>query len=449
MTDERTSTPAPGAGAVPGAAGQAAAAPVAAAVAPGPKSGLSTLAAQKSDRGATVRRWVRRVIVGLLVVLGAVFVGLALRPQPLAVDVATVVRGPLEVTVDEAGRARVIDRFTVLSPVAGNLTRIGLHPSDVVTAEQAVAFILPTASPLLDDRTRLSTEERLLTARAQRESARFAITRARDSVDFATREVARRRELVASGAAPTRELELAELDERTRRGEVTSLEFALRVAEHEVRVAEASLGRLSDRTASPAALEVTSPVAGVVLRVLQESAGPVQPGTPLLEIGDPSALEIVVDVLTSDAVIIPESASVRIDRWGGEGELAAHVRLLEPSAFTRISALGVEEQRVNAIIDLDDPRERWAALGDGYRVEVHIVVWQGDDVLRIPSSAVFRREERWSTFVIEDGIAHLTEIEIGHRGRDEVEVLSGVPEGATVVVYPGERVEDGVEVVAR
>jgi HlyD family secretion protein len=186
-----------------------------------------------------------------------------------------------------------------------------------------------------------------------------------------------------------------------------------------------------------------------VLRVLEESAGPVQPGTPLLEIGDPSALEIVADVLTSDAVIIPPSAAVRIDRWGGDGELAAHVRLLEPSAFTRVSALGVEEQRVNVVIDLDDPRERWASLGDGYRVEVHIVVWRDEDVLRVPSSAVFRRDEHWCTFVVEAGIARLREVELGHRARDHVEVLSGLAEGATVIVYPGERIVDGAQVVAR
>jgi HlyD family secretion protein len=140
---------------------------------------------------------------------------------------------------------------------------------------------------------------------------------------------------------------------------------------------------------------------------------------------------------------------VRVDRWGGEPVLHGHVRLVEPSAFTRVSALGVEEQRVNAIIDLDDPRETWAALGDGYRVEVHVVVWREESVLRVPASAVFRREDRWCTFEVEGGLAHLREVELGHRGRDEVEVLSGLDEGATVIVYPGERVQDGVEVAPR
>lgn len=408
-----------------------------------------TRPAPKKRARAALRRWLRRVVAAIVGVAGLVLFALALQPQPPTVDIARVERGPLEVTIDEAGRARVIDRFTIAAPLAGNLTRIDLHPSDVVTADQPVAFILPTAAPLLDDVARASTEARLATARAQRESARFAITRARETVAFAERETGRRRTLVESGAAPARELELAELDERTRRDEVTSLEFALRVAEHEVRVAEASLGRISGRGDTPDAVEVTSPVAGVVLRVLAESAGPVQPGTALLEIGDPGALEVVADVLTSDAVVIPTSADVRIDRWGGEGELRGHVRLLEPSAFTRVSALGVEEQRVDVVIDLDDARERWAALGDGYRVEVHIVVWRDEAVLRIPASAVFRRDDQWCAFVVEGGIAHLRELELGHRGRDDVEVLSGVDEGATVIVYPGERIEDGVEVTPR
>lgn len=410
---------------------------------------MTDKAPSNAQRSVRLKRWARRIVVALLVSAGAVLFAMALMPEPLGVEVARVDRGPLEVTVDEEGRARVIDRYTIAAPLAGNLTRIGLHPSDTVTTDQQVAFILPTAAPLLDTRTRASAEVAVETARAQREAARFAITRARDSLAFAQRETARRRQLAESGAVPGRDLELAELDEQTRRNEVTSLQFALRVAEHEVRAAEASLGRLSGGDISLDAVAVTSPVDGIVLRVLEENAGPVQPGTALLEIGDPSALEIVADVLTSDAVAIPASADVRIDRWGGEGELAAHVRLVEPSAFTRVSALGVEEQRVNVIIDLGEPRERWAALGDGYRVEVHIVVWRGDDILRAPASAVFRREERWCTFVVENGIAHLREVELGHRARDHVEILSGIPEGATIIVYPGERIADGVEVAPR
>ena len=402
-----------------------------------------------SRTNAARLRWLRRILVAVLILAVAALFVVMLRPAPLAVEVGVVSRGPLEVTIDEAGRARVIDRYVVAAPLAGSLSRIELHPSERVAAEQVVAHVLPAAAPLLDDRSRASTEARIAAARAQRDSARFAIRRLGDLVDFAAREVARRRELVASGALPSRELELAELDERNRRSEVTSAEFALRVAEHEVRVAEASLGRLGRGSEGPEAIEVTSPVAGIVLRVLQESAGPVQPGTPLFEVGDPAALEIVADMLTSDAVLVPPAAEVRIDRWGGETVLRGHVRLIEPSAFTRVSALGVEEQRVNALIDLDDERETWAALGDGYRVEVHVVVWRHESVLRVPASAVFRRGERWCTFVLEGGLAQLHEVELGHRGRDEIEVLSGLDEGARVIVYPGERVEDGVEVAPR
>lgn len=395
------------------------------------------------------RRWLRRAAAIPVVLALAAGVVILLRPAPVPVDVASSTRGPLEVTIDEDGRARVIDRSTITAPLAGRLARIELHPSDRLEAEQPVAQLWPTAPPLLDERTRASTEERLMSARAQRDAARFAVARARDRATFAAREAERLGVLSRAGATPRRELEAAELALRSGRGEVTSAEFALRVAEHEVRLAEVALGRLSSGSEPLESLVVVSPVAGVVLRVMQESAGPVQAGAALLEVGDPAALEIVADILTSDAVQVPPRAEVRIDRWGGEATLRGHVRLVEPSAFTRVSALGVEEQRVNAIIELDEPRERWAALGDGYRVEVHVVVWRGDDVLRVPASAVFRRRERWCVFVVEAGSAHLRTLELGRRGRDSVEVLSGLAEGAIVIEYPGEQVDDGVLVRAR
>jgi HlyD family secretion protein len=226
------------------------------------------------------------------------------------------------------------------------------------------------------------------------------------------------------------------------------------VAEHEVRLAEASLGRLAEggRTAGRApsvdSVEVTSPVAGVVLRVVRENAGVIQAGEPILEIGDPAALELVTDVLTSDAVRIAPGAHVRIDDWGGE-PLAGRVRLIEPSATTRVSALGVEEQRVDVVVTLESPREAWQALGDGYRVETHITVERREDARRAPTSALFRTGQGWSTYVIEGAIVRLRAVETGLWSRDVVEIVSGLEEGDRVVVYPGERVVDGVEVTVR
>jgi HlyD family secretion protein len=323
-----------------------------------------------------------------------------------------------------------------------------------VEAGAVVARIVPLASPLLDARTRTEAEARLAETRARREQARFSITHARELLAFAESEAARQRQLAAGGSIAPRDLERAEMEERTRRNEITSLEFGLRVAEHEVRLAEASLGRLAEggRTAGRApsvdSVEVTSPVAGVVLRVVRENAGVIQAGEPILEIGDPAALELVTDVLTSDAVRIAPGAHVRIDDWGGE-PLAGRVRLIEPSATTRVSALGVEEQRVDVVVTLESPREAWQALGDGYRVETHITVERREDARRAPTSALFRTGQGWSTYVIEGAIVRLRAVETGLWSRDVVEIVSGLEEGDRVVVYPGERVVDGVEVTVR
>jgi HlyD family secretion protein len=387
-------------------------------------------------------------VLVVLVALGAVFV-VALQPQPVPVDAAVVDRGPIEVVVDEPGRTRVIDRYVVSAPLSGNLGRLELHASDAVAEGQTVARVVPLAPALLDARTRTEAQARLEEARARREQARFSIAHARELLEFAERESERQRQLASSGAVPSQQAERAFMEERTRRGEVTSLQFALRIAEHEVRVAEATLGRLDARPgATPDGLEVTSPVAGVVLRVVRESAGVVQAGEPLLEVGDPAALEIVTDVLTSDAVRIAPGAQVRIDGWGGE-PLEGRVRLVEPSATTRVSALGVEEQRVNVVIALDSPHARWSALGDGYRVETHVTVERREDVVRVPASALFRTGDGWAAYVVAGEVVHLRPVEVGLRSRDAIEVVSGLAEGDRVVVYPGERVVEGAEVSAR
>lgn len=419
-----------------------------------PAKARGDAAREAARRSATIRRWTRRaVVVVVLAALAAVFV-VALQPQPVPVDVAVIDRGAIEVVVDEPGRARVIDRYVVSAPLSGNVARVELHASDTVASGDVVARIVPLASPLLDARTRTEAEARLAETRARREQARFSITHARELLAFAESEAARQRQLAAGGSIAPRDLERAEMEERTRRNEITSLEFGLRVAEHEVRLAEASLGRLAEggRTAGRApsvdSVEVTSPVAGVVLRVVRENAGVIQAGEPILEIGDPAALELVTDVLTSDAVRIAPGAHVRIDDWGGE-PLAGRVRLIEPSATTRVSALGVEEQRVDVVVTLESPREAWQALGDGYRVETHITVERREDARRAPTSALFRTGQGWSTYVLEGVIVRLRAVETGLWSRDVVEIVSGLEEGDRVVVYPGERVVDGVEVTVR
>jgi HlyD family secretion protein len=268
------------------------------------------------------------------------------------------------------------------------------------------------------------------------------VERARAAYALARRDAERQRTLLRDGATAPQLVEQAETAERMRREEVASAEFGLQVAASELRLVRAALARIG----APAREEfpVRAPVAGEVLRVPQESEAVVQPGTPLLEIGNPLALEIVVDVLTSDAIEIRPGAPVRIERWGGDTALAGRVRGVEPSAFTRLSALGVEEQRVNVIIDLDPPRARWARLGDGYRVEASITIWEGHDRLMVPAGAVFRQGDEWATYVVDAGRAKLRVVELGRRNASMVEVLRGLERGMRVVLYPTDNVADGV-----
>jgi HlyD family secretion protein len=274
-----------------------------------------------------------------------------------------------------------------------------------------------------------------------------AVERARAAYTFATRDAQRQRNLLREGATAPQMMEQAETAERMRQEELASSEFGLQVTASELRLAEAALGRIG--TSSREEFLVRAPVSGHVLRVLQESEAAVQPGTPLLEIGNPFALEVVVDVLTTDAVDIRPGALVRIDRWGGDSAITGHVHRVEPSAFTRLSALGVEEQRVNVIVDLDAPRTRWAVLGDGYRVEASIEVWKGHDRLIVPGGAVFRQGDSWATYVVEDRRTYLRPVQLGRRNNAAVEVLGGLDTGERVVLYPTDNVADGVRAEMR
>jgi HlyD family secretion protein len=311
-----------------------------------------------------------------------------------------------------------------------------------------LAGLVPLASPLLDARTRAELEARTAQAEDARRQSAAGIARA-DAALALARTAAERASLLASrGAASRVDAERAALELRALEAEVASARFGARVAGHQVTLARTALGAVSARSESPP-LVIASPVAKRVLRVFLPSGGPVAPGAPLFEVGDPAALEIVVDVLSSDAVAVRPGARVELDRWGGAHLLRGRVRLVEPSAFTRISALGVEEQRVDVVIELVEPRARWAALGDGYRVEARIVDWEAPDVLRAPASAVFRRGAGWAAFRVEQGVARLRGLGLGRRNGLEVEVLRGLAAGDRLVAHPSDRVVDGADVVAR
>jgi HlyD family secretion protein len=392
-------------------------------------------------------RWLRRgamYVVAAAIVAALVYAWL---PKPIPADIATVSRGPLRVTVDEDGRARVKDRYVVSAPVGGGLARIELDAGDAVGEGTLVARVLPAAAPLLDDRARASAQARLAQAQAAQKQARAQIARADAAAAYATGEASRLRELSRSAVAPQAELDRALMAERSGVADLASTRFAARVADHEVEMARIALRQASGK-ASGDPVAIASPVAGRVLRVLRESEGVVAAGTPLVEVGDPAALEIVVDVLTSDAVRVRPGALAIIDAWGGPA-LDGRVRRVEPSAFTRVSALGVDEQRVNVLIDIASPRTLWEDLGDGYRVEAHLVVADEPDAIKAPASAIFRHGDGWAVFRVDGGVARMTPVTIGERTGREVEIAGGIAAGARVVVYPSDRVADGARVEQR
>ena len=412
-----------------------------------PSTPLEAAKRPHQRKGRTLAKWIRRSIwiaIGLGV---TTLIVLAWLPKPILVDTHVVRRGPMQVTVDDSGRTRVKDRHVVSAPITGNLSRIDLRPNDPVDRNRILARIEPVAPALLDPRTKAETAARLAAVTAGGKQSRAALERARLAAAKAEDDFKESERLHQNGAISSHALDQAQFERRLRAEEVNSAEFANQVAEHEIEVVRATLRRFSGGQTDEFA--VTSPARGRVLKVLHESAGIVQAGTPLLEIGDPAALEIVSDVLTGDAVHIQPAAPVTIERWGGDSPLVGHVRYVEPSAFTRLSALGIEEQRVNVIIDLEDPHEKWAALGDGYRVETRIVIWQSSDVRTIPSSAAFRQGDAWSVFVVEDNVARRRAVQIGKRNEADFEVRGGLEDGTVVILHPSDRVTEGQRVAAR
>jgi HlyD family secretion protein len=389
-------------------------------------------------------RVVRRGFLAVVILLALGGVVLALRPRPVPVEVATAVRGGLVVAIEEAGIARVKDRYVVSAPVSGTVSRQLLEPGDGVAERQVVAEIAPLAPPLLDARARSEALARVSAAAAALGQAEAQEKRATTANALARAELSRARSLAEGGSVAAQQLDRAEFEARMRAEELSSAVFAVKVAAEQVRIARATLaaeGESRDRH-----IEVLAPASGRVLRVLQKSEGVVQAGAPLVEIGNPEVLELVVDLLTTDAVRVQPGTQVTIQGWGGDRALPARVRRVEPSAFTKPSALGVDEQRVNVIAAFSDPRRDWAALGDGFRIEARLVLWQGQDVLKVPQGAAFRRGDSWVVYRVVAGEARLTPVQIGHRGDTELEVLSGLAPGAVVIVHPGDRVKEGARV---
>lgn len=395
-------------------------------------------------------QWRRRIGLIALFLILALAIGYGFWPQPVLVEAAPVARKPLRVTVEEEGRTRVIDRYVVSAPVAGYARRIRLNVGDAVTQGAPVLELEPLPSEVLDPRSRAQAQARVAAAEDSLQAARELAMAAKAEADYAQAELRRVSGLRKAKSVSEQELDRAESRARQTQASLRSSRFAVEVAGHELEVAKTALrysaaqGGATDET-----VVVRSPVGGRVLKRYRESEGVVAAGAPLIEVGDPRALEVEVDVLSADAVRIRPETRVLFERWGGEQLLEGVVRVVEPVGFTKVSALGVEEQRVWVIVDFTSPLEQWERLGDGYRVEASFVLWEGDSVLQVPASALFRYGDGWAVFVLDGNRARRREVHLGRRSDLSAEITAGLQEGEPVITHPDDSIADGSSVRVR
>lgn len=366
---------------------------------------------------------------------GAILLALlafGLRPKPATVETARAITGALRATVSEEGKTRIRQRYVVSSPVTGQLRRVPFKPGAEITPDSIVAVIEPMAASPLDPRSRALAE-------ARRTATTAALAKSRTAHELATNELRRTERMFGDKTVSPQDLESSQMRETAAARDLIAAEGALRSAEAEL--AEAGPGRRDTKL-----VEVRAPVAGRVLHVFQESERPIAAGTPVLDVGDPADLEVVIELLSRDGAALSAGTRVELEQWGGAKPLEARVRLVEPAAFTKISALGVEEQRVNVVADIVTPLTERLTLGDNFRVEARVIVWENEQVLKVPVSALFRRGSDWSAFVVRDGRAVLVPVQAGRSSGTETQVLGGLQEGDEVVLYPGDRVADGMRV---
>ena len=395
----------------------------------------------------------RLVFWGTLVALVLLGLAVAFRPRAVIVDMVTVDRGEFVITVDDEGETRVHDVYVLSAPVAGHMRRIDLHAGDPVAAlETVVAEIQPIDPAFLDPRSEAQARADVRAAQSARELAEAEVEQARAELEFAEREHGRANRLIKDGTISQRDLDAAERNKRMTTAALATAIAALDVRSYELERARAALvspSQTADASEECDCIALRSPVHGRVLRILQQSEGVVAAGSPLIEIGNPRNLEIVVDLLSPDAVKVEPGQRVIIERWGSDTPLTGRVRLVEPFGYTKISALGIEEQRVNVIIDLTSDESDWQRLAHGYQVDVRIVLWESDNTLILPLLALFRDGPDWSVFVESGGRAELRKVEIGRRNSLHAEVLGGLEAGQRVVLYPGDRVSAGVRIAER
>lgn len=397
--------------------------------------------------------WRRRMIYGGIFAAFCLFIYWALLPDPVAVDLQEIRKGEMEVTVDEEGVTRIREIYTVSAPVGGRILRSPTEVGDEIEKNSTVvATMEPSAPSFLDERSRKEAEAQAYAARAGAALAQTQLERAEAELEFAKSDLDRAEELAPKGAISERALEEARLALKTREAARKSALADLEVRRQELARALAGLiepTNAESDSGGTCCIQIKSPESGKVLKIMVESEQVIASGTPLLEIGNPDDLEVVIELLSSDAVKVKEGAKAYIDRWGGNGVLTARVRRIEPAGFKKISALGVEEQRVNVLLDFTDDKEKWSRLGHDFRVFARIVTWRSDAVLRVPIAALFREKDEWAVFVFADGKAELRRIKIGERNQYTAQVVEGLKEGDQVVLHPSDRIRDGTNIAKR
>lgn len=392
-----------------------------------------------------MRRWLFRALM-LLVVLGLLaLIVRAYLPKPLAVDTAQVTQGPFAATVEYTGKTRVKNRYTLSSPAQGTLSRIVLKAGDAVTPDSLVAWLRPMRPALLDARTFAETQLKIKALQDARRETQNREQSALTALREAQMEVARVQKLFEGRAATQQELERLQFQLQRAQRDVASTQFASEVARHELESAQALL-RPQTQAGAEQTFPLHAPIRGVVLRILQNNEGPVMAGTPLIELGDLNSLEAVVEVQTRDAVRLQAGMKTRLEEWGGDLPLEGHIRQVEPSAFTDVSPLGVEEQRVNVVVDFVVPEP---TLGDGFEFLAQFILWEGAEVLQVPTSAVFRKNQEYGVFVAAHGKAEERTLRLGHRNPKAIEVLEGVALGETIILHPSENLFPGTRIEPR
>ncbi len=386
-------------------------------------------------------------VISVIAIAIVLFLAWGFWPQPVMVEVKEVIRAPLTVTIEEEGRTRVIDRYVIAAPVSGVTCRVNLNVGDAVEQDQVLLNITPLDSQILDARSRAQATAKVEAAKSALRAAEERARAAAATAQLARNELKRLQPLMEQNVISKDTYDKALAADNSAAANKRSADFNVEVALYELNAAKSVIDYKTGETSNTTErIKVRSPITGRILKIEHECAGPVTTGAPLMEVGDTSALEVEVDVLSADAVKIKPGMKVLFDRWGGEQPLQGTVRNVEPVGFTKTSALGVEEQRVLVISDFTSPAEKLQSLGDGYRVEARFILWHEDDVLQIPASSLFRYNNGWAVFVVKNDRAHRQSLKVGQRNGLTAQVIDGVNEGDIVINHPGDDVDDGVGV---